>query len=153
MCCANAERFLAQRRNGVLVTLAGSLVRAFGDIERMSELYDDAIVWYLPASVGVAAGPHRGKEAVLAFNNQTWGGGFYLPTGVEVKVHDELEQGDLSVARLTYSATVASTGERYDNEYVVLVRASNGKICEVHEHLDTLKVMQYEGLRPFLPPL
>lgn len=135
------------------MTLAGSLVRAFGDIDRMTELYDDDIVWYLPASVGAAAGPHRGKEAVLAFNNQTWGGGFYLPTGVEVKVHDEFEHGDLSVARLTYSATVASTGERYENEYVVLVRARNGKIGEVHEHLDTLKVIQYEGLRPFLPPI
>ena len=50
-------------------------------------------------------------------------------------------------------STVGATGEGYENEYVLLVRGSGGKIVEVVEYLDTLKVMHYEGLRKFLPAI
>jgi ketosteroid isomerase-like protein len=133
------------------MTLAGSLVRAFGDVEKMAELYADDVVWELPSSLGEAAGPHRGKDAVVAFNHQVWGE-FYSPIGVEVEVHDELEQRDLSAVRFTYRATEASTRERYENEYSVHVRVRDGKIVEIREFLDTLKLVRYPGLRQYLPP-
>ena len=34
---------------------------------------------------------------------------------------------------------------------MLFVRGRDGKITEVVEYLDTLKVMHYEGLRSFLP--
>ncbi len=133
-------------------TLAGKLVRAFGDVDAMARLYDDDIRWTLPAALGPAAGPFEGREAVIAFNAAVWSQ-FYLPTGVEVDLHDELAQDDLSAARFTYRATVASTGESYENEYMLIARARDGKVVEVFEYMDSLKLMQYAGLRALAPPL
>lgn len=51
-----------------MTTLAGDLVRAFGDVDPMQKLYVDDITWSLPVSLGPAAGPHIGREAVVGFN-------------------------------------------------------------------------------------
>ena len=55
-----------------MTTIAGDLVRAFGDVDTMQQMYADDIVWQLPAALGPAAGPHRGKDAVLGFNTAAW---------------------------------------------------------------------------------
>jgi len=135
-----------------MTTIAGDLVRAFGDVDTMQQMYADDIVWQLPAALGPAAGPHRGKDAVLGFNTAAWSQ-FYLATGVSVDIHDELEQGDVSVARFTYRAIVAADGAPYENEYMLLARARDGKIIEVYEFFDSLKTMHYAGLRAFAPPI
>ena len=74
-----------------MTTPAGDLVRAFADVDRMDAMYADEIVWTLPASLGPAAGPHHGREAVVAFNRAVWGQ-YYSPEGVEVEVVEELRE-------------------------------------------------------------
>ena len=134
-------------------TLAGDLARALGDVDSMQELYADDINWTLPVTLGRIGGTHEGKEAVVALNKISLAA-YSKSAGFHVEIHDELNgEGDSSLARYTCRSTVGVTGEDYENEYVLLVRARDGKIIEVVEYLDTLKVMHYEGLRKFLPSI
>lgn len=121
---------------------AGDLVRAFGDVDAMSEMYADDIVWHLPVSLGPIAGPHEGRTAVIAFNQTVWGT-YYSPDNVEVELLDELQDGERSAARFTYRATILASGTRYENEYTLFTRSNGGLIVEVHEGLDTLKTISY----------
>ena len=120
---------------------AGNLVRAFADIDAMCRMYADDIVWYLPVSLGVMAGPHQGRDAVEAFNRTVWGT-IYSAEGVEVEILDEVNEAERSAARFIYRATFLKSGGRYENEYTLFARSYNGLIVEVHEGLDTLHVMQ-----------
>jgi ketosteroid isomerase-like protein len=133
-------------------TLAGDLARALGDVAAMQKLYADDISWTLPVTLGRIGGTHDGKDAVVAFNKVSLGP-YSKSAGMGVDIHDESGAGDFSVARFTNRATVSATDETYENEYVLLVRGRDGKIVEVFEYLDTLKVMHYEGLRKFLPAI
>ncbi|PVG80617.1 nuclear transport factor 2 family protein [Nocardioides gansuensis] len=134
-------------------TLAGDLARVLGDVEAMQQLYAEDISWTLPTSLGRIGGTHEGKDAVIAFNKISLAA-YDKSAGTHVEIHDELNgEGDSSLARFTVRSTVRATGEGYENEYVLLVRARDGKITEVVEYLDTLKVMHYEGLRKFLPAI
>lgn len=133
------------------MTVAGDLVRAFGDVEHMNTMYSDDIVWTLPASLGPTAGPHHGRDAVLAFNNAVWGQ-YYSPVGVEVDILTELQDGEVSAVRFVYRATVLATGETYENTYTLFALSRGGQIVDVKEDLDTLKLLQYAGLRDGLPP-
>ena len=134
-------------------TLAGDLARALGDVAAMQQLYADDISWTLPVTLGRIGGTHQGKEAVVAFNKISLAA-YDKSAGTDVKIHEEFDaEGGRSVARIRVCSTVGATGEGYENEYVLLVRGSGGKIVEVVEYLDTLKVMHYEGLRKFLPAI
>ena len=134
-------------------TLAGDLARALGDVGAMQELYADDISGTLPVTLGRIGGTHEGKEAVVAFNKISLAA-YSKSAGTDVEIHDELNgERDSSLARFTVRSTVGATGEAYENEYVLLVRGRDGKIAEVIEYLDTLKVMHYEGLRKFLPAI
>jgi ketosteroid isomerase-like protein len=133
-------------------TLAGDLARALGDVAAMQQLYADDISWTLPVTLGRIGGTHEGKDAVIAFNKVSLGP-YSKDAGTETDIHDESGAGDFSAARFAVRSTVTATGEIYENEYVILVRGRDGKIVEVFEYLDTLKVMHYEGLRKFLPAI
>jgi ketosteroid isomerase-like protein len=134
-------------------TLAGDLARALGDVDAMQQLYADDISWTLPVTLGRIGGTHQGKDAVVAFNKISLAA-YDKAAGTHVDIHEEFEaDGGRSVARIRVRSTARATGEGYDNEYVLLVRGSGGKIVEVVEYLDTLKVMHYEGLRKFLPTI
>ncbi|NRF71348.1 nuclear transport factor 2 family protein [Aquincola sp. S2] len=133
-------------------TLAGDLARALGDAAAMQQLYADDIRWTLPISLGRIGGTHEGKAAVIAFNKASLGP-YSKSAGMKVDIHDETDAGDVSMARFTCRATVTATGETYENEYMLVVRGRDGKIAEVFEYLDTLKVMQYQGLRRYLPAI
>ena len=118
--------------------LAATLARAFGNVAIMSTLYDDDVVWALPASLGPLSGPHRGRAAVVAFNELV--DTAYDPASVAVTILDDLTQGDLSVARFIYQARMLPSGEPFKGEYALYVRSLNGRIIEVQERLDTLAV-------------
>lgn len=134
-------------------TLAGDLARALGDADAMQALYADDISWTLPSTLGRIGGTHEGKEAVFAFNKISLAA-YDRDAGMQAEIHEEFDaEGGRSVARLRVRATVRATGEGYDNEYVLIVRGSDGKIVEVNEYLDTLKTMHYDGLRRFLPTI
>jgi ketosteroid isomerase-like protein len=132
-------------------TLAGDLARALGDVEAMQKLYADDISWTLPLTLGRIGGTHIGKDAVIAFNKISLGP--YGKSSTKVEIHHEFGAGDFSAARFTTRSTVKATDEAYENEYALIVRGRDGKISEVHEYLDTLTVMHYEGLRRFLPQI
>jgi ketosteroid isomerase-like protein len=134
-------------------TLAGDLARALGNVAAMQQLYADDVRWTLPVSLGRIGGTHVGKDAVIAFNKTSLGP-YRKPSDIKVEIHDEIiGQGGVSMARFTCRSTVAATDETYENEYMLLVRGRDGKITEIFEYLDTLKVMQYEGLRRYLPAI
>ncbi|MFE7721374.1 nuclear transport factor 2 family protein [Nocardia rhizosphaerihabitans] len=133
-------------------TLAGDLARALGDVPAMQQLYADDIRWTLPVTLGRIGGTHDGKDAVVKFNKISLGP-YSNSAGMEVDIHHEFGDGEFSVARFTCRSTVSATDEEYVNEYVLVVRGRDGKIAEVVEYLDTLKVMHYEGLRTFLPAI
>ncbi|MDR7159122.1 nuclear transport factor 2 family protein [Arthrobacter sp. BE255] len=134
-------------------TLAGDLAHALGNVAAMQELYADDITWTLPVTLGRIGGTHEGKEAVVALNKMSFGA-YDRAAGTDVDIHEEFEaEGGRSVARIRARLTVRATGEGYENDYVLLVRGREGKIVEVVEYLDTLKVMEYEGLRKFLPAI
>ena len=133
-------------------TLAGDLAHALGDADAMQKLYADDVSWTLPVTLGRIGGTHVGKEAVMALNKMSFGA-YSKPSGTPVEVHHEFSAGDFSAARFTTRMTVKATGEAYENEYALLVRGRDGKISEIHEYLDSLKVMHYEGLRRFLPEI
>lgn len=118
--------------------LAATLARAFGRVAAMSDLYDEAITWSLPASLGPLAGPYRGRAAVVAFNSLV--DTAYDSATVEVEILDDLAAGDTSVARFIYRARMLPSGEPYEGEYVLFVRSRHGRIVEVQERLDTLAV-------------
>ncbi|MFJ2667504.1 nuclear transport factor 2 family protein [Nocardia fluminea] len=131
-------------------TLAGDLARALGDVAAMQQLYADDISWTLPATLGRIGGTTEGKDAVIKLNKISLAP-YSKDAGFKVDIHHEFGDGEGSVARYTCRATVSATDEGYVNEYVLIVRGRDGKITEVVEYLDTLKVMHYEGLRTFLP--
>jgi ketosteroid isomerase-like protein len=132
-------------------TLAGDLARALGDADAMQELYADDISWTLPVTLGRIGGTHQGKDAVFAFNKISLAA-YDRAAGTNVDIHEEFDaEGGRSVARIRVRMTVKATGEGYDNEYVLIVRGRDGKIVEVNEYLDTLKVLHYDGLRRHLP--
>ena len=133
-------------------TLAGDLARALGNVDAMQELYADDISWTLPTTLGRIGGTHEGKDAVIAFNKISLAA-YSKSAGTHVDIHHEFASGEFSVARFTTRSTVKATGEAYVNEYVIFAQGRDGKITEVIEHLDTLQVMQYEGLRKFLPAI
>ena len=134
-------------------TLAGDLARALGDVAAMQQLYAEDISWTLPVTLGRIGGTHEGKEAVVAFNKISLAA-YDKAAGTHVEIHEEFDaEGGRSIARIRVRSTVGATGEGYDNEYVLLVRGSEGKIVEVNEYLDTLRVMHYDGLRRFLPAI
>jgi len=135
-----------------MTTLAGDLARAIGNVEAMQQLYSDDISWTVPITLGRIGGTHEGKDAVIKFNKISLAA-YSKSAGFQVDIHHEFENGEFSVARFTNRATVKATDETYVNEYVIFVRARDGKAAEVIEHLDTLKVMHYEGLRTFLPSI
>ncbi|MEU0316771.1 nuclear transport factor 2 family protein [Nocardioides sp. NPDC006273] len=133
-------------------TLAGDLARALGDVDAMQALYADDIAWTLPSTLGRIGGTHQGKDAVIAFNKISLAA--YEKAGTHAEIHEEFDaDGGRSIARMRVRSTVKSTGEGYDNEYVLIVRGVDGKIIEVNEYLDTLKTMHYDGLRRFLPAI
>lgn len=117
-------------------TPARTLAERFGDPESMAELYDPEIVWTLPKSSGKFAGPHVGKDVVLAFNRAVWGKLYFPDVGIDIQE----ESGDdrMSAVRFIYTARIRPNGEPYEVEYAVFARSVNGKIVEVHEMLDTL---------------
>ena len=134
-------------------TLAGDLARALGDVEAMQELYADDISWTLPYTLGRIGGTHEGKDAVFVFNKISLAA-YDKEAGTHVDIHEEFDaDGSRSVARFRVRSTVKATSEGYDNEYVLIVRGVDGKIVEVHEYLDTLKSMHYDGLRRYLPAI
>jgi ketosteroid isomerase-like protein len=125
-------------------TLAGQLVKCFGQPQAMEALYAEDVRWSLSPSLGKIAGPHEGLAAVGAFNRRIWEA-VYFPE-VEVELLDELGDGNASAVRFLYRATYRNNGAPYENQYALFVRSRDNRIHEVFESLDTLaSINAYAG--------
>ena len=117
-------------------TPARRLIDAFGDCPAMEALYADEVTWRLSHSLAPKiAGPHTGRAAVRGFNQAVFEK-FYEPGSVTVDVLDEVGDEASSVVRFVFRAQ-SRRGHPYAVEYVMFVKATDGKIHEVLELLDT----------------
>lgn len=115
-------------------TPAGRLVSAFGDVERMAVLYAPEVEWSLSASTPYPR-PMKGRDVVVAFNNEVWGRHYYPDCSVEILDEVGDEQG--SAVRFIYRARMRAAERAYENEYTLFVRSSPDGINQVFEAFDT----------------
>ena len=134
-------------------TPARRLVEAFGDCAALEEMYANNVKWRLNHSLAPnICGPHKGKEAVCAFNQAVFNK-FYEPGSVRIEVLDEIGTEDLSVVRFVFRAT-SQRGGPYAVEYVIFAKTVNGMIHEVVELLDTYASNeQHKGNAIGVPPI
>lgn len=135
-----------------LPTPARRLVEAFGDCSALAAMYTDQVTWRLNYSLAPnIAGPHKGREAVCAFNEAVFTK-FYEPGSVSVEILDELGDESSSVVRFIYNAK-SRRGNPYSVEYVLFVKTTEGLIHEVIELLDThASNEQHQGNAIGVPP-
>lgn len=134
------------------MTPARRLVEAFGDIDAMAAMYAPDVQWRLNHSLAPnVAGPHIGRDAVLAFNTAVFMK-FYEPGSVSIVLHDEIGDAASSVVRMDFHAH-SRRGYDYDVEYVLFAKTVDGLITEVVELLDTFASNeQHQGRRVGVPP-
>lgn len=134
-------------------TPARLVVEAFGDCAMLSRMYTNDVTWRLNHSLAPnIAGPHVGKAAVTGFNEAVFTK-FYEPGSVRVEILDELGDEASSVVRFNFRAT-SRRGLPYAVEYVLFVKSTNGKVCEVVELLDThASNEQHKGNSVGVPPI
>jgi ketosteroid isomerase-like protein len=124
--------------------MAKTLALAFGNADEMAALYDESVVWTLSEGISGDVGRAEGKDAVTAFNRYI--DTVYDAATVDVEILDALEQGNTSATRFVYRANLVSSNAPYHGEYVLFVKERAGKIVEVHERTDTLKIAYTLGL-------
>ena len=124
--------------------LAKTLALAFGKASEMSALYHDSVVWTLSETIASHLGTPVGRKAVEQFNQVVDQG--YDKNTVSVEILDALEQGNLSATRFVYRANMLPSHEPFEGEYALFVKEQDGKIIEVHERLDSLKVGLARGM-------
>jgi ketosteroid isomerase-like protein len=118
-------------------TPAGRLAQAFGDLDALSALYADDVVWQIPASIGVSLQRVlRGKEAVLAFNSDVWGK-YYRPD-CSVEILTEAGDETCSAVRFTYKAFSLAAQKPYENEYQLFVESGPSGSVRIFGSFDTL---------------
>ena len=101
----------------------------------VGELFAEDAVWLAPQSTPMGR-RHEGKGAVLTL----MGGGMDLYSAEHpFEIHREAmaAEGDRVFVELTIETRTAQ-GEPYRNHYVFVFRIRDGRIAEVHEHVDTL---------------
>jgi ketosteroid isomerase-like protein len=111
-----------------------TLVAAFGDADRISDLLAPEAQWWITPTVGVLGSPTVGRDAIRDAMRVIFG---QLYTDVRTTVHHTLAEGDIGAARFTMSATALfADGQQYENEYSVWVQVRDGLITRVWEYLD-----------------
>jgi ketosteroid isomerase-like protein len=104
-----------------------------GDPE-IGTLFSDDVCWIAPQSSPVGR-THEGKTAVLELMGI--GVGLYdMSHPMQIEFDAVAAQGEHVFVEMTLAATTGS-GEPYRNHYVFVFRIREGKIVEIHEHLDT----------------
>jgi hypothetical protein len=110
-----------------------SMMRS-GDPE-IGSLFRDDIVWIAPQSSPVGR-RHEGRAAVLELMGM--GVSLYdMSRPMHIEFDAIAAEGDHVFVEMTLSATTRSD-EAYRNHYVFVFKLIEGKIAEIHEHLDTL---------------
>lgn len=101
----------------------------------LGELFCEDICWIAPQSSPVGA-RHEGKAAVLGLM-RTGVDLYDLSQPMQVQIEAMAAEADRVFVEMTMTATTRS-GAPYENRYVFVFRFRDGRIAEIHEHLDTL---------------
>jgi uncharacterized protein len=67
--------------------------------------------------------------------------GQFSDFNIEVKKIHRIEGEDAAIAEFAATATVIPTGKPYNQEYVLLIRAENGKIVFCREYFDGSRIV------------
>jgi ketosteroid isomerase-like protein len=91
---------------------------------------------YAPAHVpSVLKGIDAIFQSVQGFFGQ------FSDFNIEVKKIHRIEGEDAAIAEFAATATVISTGKIYNQDYVLFVRAENGKIISYREYFDGSRIV------------
>ena len=100
----------------------------------IGDLFDEDAVWVAPQSSPVGR-RHVGKDAVLELMGQ--GVGLYdADEPMQIHFDAMVGEGETVFVEFRLDARTGS-GEPYLNHYVFVFRVRDGRIVEIHEHLDT----------------
>lgn len=105
---------------------------ANGDPE-IGALFTEDVVWRTPQSSPMP-GPWVGKAAVLA--GMAGGVDLYEAGSLDIQPTARAASEDHVFVEMTMKAKTAM-GAPYENHYVFVFRVRDGRIAEIHEHLDT----------------
>jgi len=101
----------------------------------IAELFAADACWVAPQSSPMGR-MHAGRDRVLAL--MSGGIELYDPSKpMDIDFEAIAAEGDRVFVEMTMAATTAA-GEPYRNHYVFVFTLRDGRIVEVHEHLDTL---------------
>jgi hypothetical protein len=109
-----------------------------GDPSYLAVDFTDDFFWAMPKSIP-RAGIHQGMPAVLEFLRQ--GLGLFEHGTMKTEIVGMIAEGDQVAARINCTART-SKGRDYDNQYHILFRVRDGKICELWDFQDTLHFWQ-----------
>jgi uncharacterized protein len=115
--------------------LRGHIETLVGDNARWQTLIADDVVWELPFAPALGH-PARvaGRTEVVAFANWFVGAvedfRFF-----DVMIH-AFADPEAAVAEVTGEGLIKATGRRYRQQYVVFLRAADGKIAFLREYFD-----------------
>jgi ketosteroid isomerase-like protein len=104
-----------------------------GDPAHLAVDFTDDFFWVMPNSIP-RAGVHRGMPEVLEFLRQ--GLGLFEHGTMRTELVSMIAEEDYVAVRVNCTART-SKGRDYDNQYHVLYRIRDGKICEMWDFQDT----------------
>jgi len=123
--------------HGPTAELAFRFFAALGRADRaaLRALVHDDFRWTVPKGAVLHAGVHEGAEAVFDAMLSAVGDAF-VPGSQRTEFELVVEQGDVAFCEARVRAT-APDGRRYDNVYVFVFIARDGKLAALREHVDT----------------
>ncbi|PCC73545.1 Ketosteroid isomerase-related protein [Nannocystis exedens] len=115
--------------------LAAHLERIARDIERWLQLFADDAVVEFPYALRLGLPPRLvGKPAIAAYFRRT-PGVFRDLRFSDLRVYPTTDP-DVLVAEVHGSATLAPTGEAYEQDYVMVLQCKDGRIVRYREYWD-----------------
>jgi hypothetical protein len=125
------------------MSVASDLVRRHvetlvADNAQWQTLLADQIIWELPYAPSLGhPGRLEGRDAVIRHAN------WFLQTVTDFRFFDlrvyPFADPDGALAEVKAEGTIKPTGRRYVQDYVVLLRSSNGKIVSLREYFDPVR--------------
>lgn len=112
-----------------------------GDVEGFMNALADDVTWTFFGTHRFA-GTFRGKEELVGKLFAPLGE--VLEGGIQVRINSLTAEDDRVVVEAKGSAQ-SKTGQRYDNDYCIVVTVADGKIRHVREYLDSELVTSVFG--------
>ncbi len=109
-----------------------------GRLERVAPVLDDAVVWHLPPFAKQS--PLHGRDAVLRFLEEA-PKAFYEPGSIRLEPISFAVEDGFASCLATLRATTRH-GQPYENRYGFFARLRDGRLVEVWELLDSVRLFE-----------